>query len=133
LRLARLRKEKGYTKAEVTNYVCAHSDKTYSLKMVSHWEKGDSAPPLEQFLILCELYGVRDIQATFRGIDGEYRNLSRLNRLGKSRIEEYIALLASNPLFSENETFTEVPLRYIRLYDTPVVVGLGNFLDSETY
>ena len=64
---ARLRKEGGHTQAEVADYVSRHSAKPYSAKMVSHWEKGVSAPPLEQFLLLCELYGVKDIQETFRG------------------------------------------------------------------
>ncbi|MDR0936746.1 MAG: hypothetical protein LBM98_08705 [Oscillospiraceae bacterium] len=56
-----------------------------------------------------------------------------MNQLGKSRVEEYIGLLAGNPLFAEFESFTDVPHRYIRLYDTLVAAGLGNFFDSDTY
>ncbi|MDR1065337.1 MAG: helix-turn-helix domain-containing protein [Oscillospiraceae bacterium] len=132
--LARLRKENKRTQAEVADYINRYSDKKYSFKMVSHWEKGNSAPPLEQFLLLCELYGVRDIQSTFRGVDTDFRNLSKLNSLGKSRVEEYIALLRGNPLFSETDSeITTVKPRLIRLYDIPVAAGAGVFLDSDSF
>ncbi len=51
-------------------------------------------PPVEPFLLLCELYGVRDINETFRGTKVEYRGMNKLNPLGVSRAEEYIAMLA---------------------------------------
>jgi len=130
--LARLRKEKGLTQPQVAEYISRFSDKPYSFKMVSHWEKGVSLPPVEQFLLLCELYSVKDIQGAFRHADTEYRNLTKLNTLGKSRVEEYISMLSSNPLFSEAESMVmELPKRYIRLYDVPVAAGTGTFLDSD--
>jgi len=132
--LAMLRKEKGLTQPQVAEYINRFSDKLYSFKMVSHWEKGVSLPPVEQFLLLCELYSVKDIQMAFRGVDTEYRNLTKLNALGKSRVEEYISVLSGNPLFSESESAVmELPKRYIRLYDVPVAAGAGTFLDSDAY
>ena len=132
--LARLRKEKGYTQPEVAEHISKHSSKPYSFKMVSHWEKGVASPPIEQFLLMCELYDVKDIQGTFRGVDTEYRNLAKLNALGKSRVEEYISMLSGNPLFSDSESFVSEPQRrYIRLYDVPVAAGMGTFLDSDAY
>ena len=132
--LAALRKEKGYTQAEVAEHLSRCSDKAYTFKAISHWEKGGASPPVEQFLLLCEFYGVTDIQRTFRGVKTEFRNLSSLNDLGRSRVEEYIAMLSSATLFSNSESEAIRPTRrFIRLYDIPVAAGTGNFLDSESY
>lgn len=131
--LAKLRKEKGATQQEVAEFISKHSDRQYSLKVVSHWETGVSIPPVEQFLLLCEFYRVGDIQKTFRGITPEYRSLAKLNTLGKSRVQEYISMLSTNPLFSEHENDDDKPRRYIRLYDIPVAAGTGSFLDSDAY
>ena len=133
--LARLRKEKGYTQPEVAGYISKRSAKPYSYKMVSHWENEVSSPPVEQFLLMCECYGVKDIQATFRGVDTEFKNLSKLNALGRARAGEYISMLMGNPLFSafESTDGAEAPPRMIRLYDVPVAAGAGMFLDSDAY
>jgi SOS-response transcriptional repressor LexA len=143
--LAKLRRESGLTQAEAAEYISRFSHKPYSYKMVSHWENGTSAPPVEQFLLLCELYGVKDIQATFRGARVEYRGMRNLNALGKSRAEEYVAMLSRNPLFSDFEVSAPsmgsvssgrddiASARSIKLYDIPVAAGTGIFLDSDSY
>jgi SOS-response transcriptional repressor LexA len=132
--LARLRKEKGCTQSEVVDHINRFSGRPYSKKIVSHWENGVSSPSIEQFLLLCELYEVRDIQGTFRGVSATFHDFPKLNALGKSRVEEYITMLSGNPLFSETEsTVAELPRRYIRLYDAPVAAGAGAFLDSDAY
>ena len=133
--LARLRKEKGYTQQDVAEFISRHSEKPYSFKMVSHWENGVCMPPVEQFLLLCELYGVGDIQKTFRGVTPEYSGMAKLNALGKSRAQEYIAMLSGNSLFSESESddYYDKPRRSIKLYDVPVAAGTGSFLDSDSY
>jgi len=139
--LAKLRKENGLTQPAVAEHISSFSNKPYSFQMVSHWENGVSSPPVEQFLLMCELYGVKNIQWTFRGIDTEYSGLSKLNALGKSRVEEYITMLSANPLFSESISSPPAtppashtaPGRHIRLYDVPVAAGSGSFLDSDAY
>ena len=98
--LAKLRKGRGYTQADAADFISGRSAKAYTFKNISHWETGVSMPPVEQFLLLCELYGVSDIQGTFRGLRTELRGLSRLNALGLSRTEEYIAMLSQNPVFT---------------------------------
>jgi len=133
-RLAKLRNEKGLTQTEVADYISSHTDKQLTFRAVSYWEKGASSPSAEQFLLLCDLYGVRDVQSAFRGIDADYRNLARLNDLGKSRVEEYIAMLAGTAMFSEPvDGPDETHRRYIKLYDVSVAAGTGNFLDSDSY
>jgi SOS-response transcriptional repressor LexA len=107
--------------------------------MVSHWEKGVSSPPIEPFLILCELYEVEDIQETFRGAQPSQYSAMKLNKLGLRRVEEYIALLSSNTLYceaQEDETAGKSAnknQKHIRLYDIPVAAGAGIFLDSDSY
>jgi len=133
--LARLRKESGYTQAEVADFISKNCGRQYSYKNISHWETAVSAPAVEQFLLLCELYGVRDILETFRGGKREFRGLPELNDLGKSRVEEYVALLFGNAIFTEAKSEDPLPKqrRIIRLYDAPVAAGAGNFLDSDYY
>ena len=133
-KLANLRKESGYAQPEVANYLNKFSTKQYTHKMVSHWENGVALPPVEQFLLMCELYNVKDIQSTFRGVDTMYTSLSRLNALGRSRVEEYIAMLSVNPIFSESESVVmEQQSRYLRLFDNSAAAGSGSYLDSDTY
>lgn len=133
--LVSLRKECGYTQREAAEFISKRSGKPYSFKMVSHWENGVSLPPVEQFLLLCELYGVNDIQGTFRGLGPEYRGMTKLNALGRSRVEEYIAMLSNNSLFAESnvDDYNGQSRRYIKLYDNPVAAGIGSFLDSDYY
>jgi len=141
--LARLRKEKGLTQAQAAEYLSRHSGKACSYKVMSHWEKGVSSPAVEQFLLLCECYGVSDIQGTFRNAHLVYSDLPRLNALGKSRVEEYISMLLTNPMFTEVEVEAEaeiedegepcvtMPLRSIKLYTISAAAGTGSFLDSD--
>ena len=132
--LAKLRKEKGLTQMEVADFISRHSDKSCSFKLVSHWENKVTAPSVEHFLLMCELYGVKDILRVFRGVETEDHNLTSLNALGKSRVEEYIAMLSGAAMFSEPESgLKEMPQRMIKLYDVAVAAGSGNFLDSDSY
>jgi len=132
--LARLRKDRGLTQTEVADFINKHSGKKYGLANVSSWENG-TMPPIESFLLMCELYGVRDIQEAFRGVKREQHGLEKLNTLGKSRAEEYVAMLAENPLFAEDDSRNDFrPAgRTIKLYEIPVAAGYGEFLDGEEY
>jgi len=133
--LAYLRKGKGHTQSQVAEYISRLSDKPCSFKVVSHWENGVSSPTIQQFLLLCEYYGIEDIQRTFRNINTEFHNFTKLNALGKGRVEEYISILSSNPLFSEPESISHTSLSHkvIKLYDTPVAAGAGTFLDNDSF
>ena len=133
--LSRLRNEKGYTQHEVAEYISRRASKAYSHKMVSHWENGTSLPPVEQFLLMCEYYGVEDIQSTFSGTNKNYPNLPKLNPLGQNRVNEYISLLMREPAFVEPKgiAVSEPRLRYLKLYDAPAAAGTGAFLDSDAF
>lgn len=134
--LARLRKECGFTQTEVAAQLSRNSDRSYGKANISSWENGVALPPIEQFLLLCELYGVNDIQATFRGLETKYKGLAKLNSLGMSRVDEYATMLLDNPLFAEtdnNKSNHARINRYIKLYDIPVSAGLSSYLDSGSY
>ena len=138
-KLSKLRSDKKLTQAQVADYISHSTDKPITFRAVSYWENGTSSPSVEQFLVLCELYNIYDINNVFRGIDtndteGNYRGYSELNELGRSRVEEYIAMLTNNSLFSDSEPeYYGIRQRYMKLYDVSVAAGTGNFLDSDSY
>ena len=133
--LAQLRKEKKYNQYKVADYISRHSKKPYSHVMVSQWENGYSLPPVEQFLLMCELYGVIDIQKTFRGVDIDIPDYYKLNSHGKSRANEYISMLTQNPAFCDDTSsiVSEPITRCLRLYDLHTAAGTGNYLDSDSF
>ena len=133
--LARLRKENGYMQSQVADFLNEHSGSNYKNSAVSSWETGAAQPSNEHFLLLCELYGVTDIQKTFRGKVFQNRDFEKLNKSGKNRVQEYIAMLVGNPLFVEVAENDEdiIETRIIKLYDTPVAAGTGSFLDGDSY
>ena len=58
--LARLRREKGYTQAELGEKI------NYSDKSVSKWERGEGVPDLQVMIALSDLYGVSIDEMTGR-------------------------------------------------------------------
>lgn len=128
--LRKLRKERGLSQAQAAQFLTGHGA-SVTQKAVSRWECGASQPNIEQFLLLCELYEVRDVLAAFLG----WQQLGdSLNALGKKRLREYIRLLEADEEFSSAVRECPVQLtRAIPLYDLPVSAGTGQFLDSESY
>jgi len=133
--MARLRKESELTQAEVADYINGRSTggRMCTFKNVSHWERSVSQPSIEQFLLLCELYGVHDIQETFRSVKPGFLPWSKLNSLGHSRVQEYVSMLSANPLFCEPDDETAPRRGAIKLYDIPAAAGVGVLLDSDYY
>ena len=131
--LAGLRNAKKLTQAEVADYVSRHTGRPITFRAVSYWETGASSPSTEQFFAICDLYEISDINAVFRGIAGSEQNQSKLNELGRSRVEEYTAMLLNNSLFYDGEPEYSGRQQYIKLYDVSVAAGMGNFIDSDSY
>ena len=133
--LAKLRKEKKYNQYKVADYLSRHAKKPYSHVMVSQWENGYALPPVEQFLLMCELYDVVDIQKTFRGVNTNIPGYNKLNSLGQKRADEYISVLAENPKFNNDADFivNEPKRKYIKRFDLPATAGTGNYLDNYSY
>ena len=131
--LSRLRKSQRMTQSSVAEFLSKRARKNYTFKTISQWETGVSEPSVEAFLLLCELYEVRDIQQEF-GMSGTKRSVSEtvraLNTLGSERLGEYTRLLLRDPKFCE---LPKEKTRVIRLYDLPVSAGHGVFLDGADY
>ncbi len=127
--LAALRRERGLSQGEAAAYL-TDSGCPCTQKSLSKWERGVNLPNAEQLLLLCRLYGVRDVLRAFFGMED---SLSGLNPLGRRRVEEYIRLLAADPAFAAQEAPVRKPGRVVPLYDLPVSAGTGQFLDSSDY
>ncbi len=128
--LKRLRRDMELSQAETAEFLTSRGCPC-TQKSVSKWELGDTSPNAAQFLLLCELYRVRDVLETFLGLPAES---GRLNALGRQRVSEYIKLLELSREFADTprqevRRFT----RTIPLYDLPVSAGTGQFLDSDRY
>lgn len=128
--LSGLRREKGFTQPDVASYLSAHGCSVTN-KAVSKWEQGATMPDAEQFILLCELYGVRDVLKVFRK---KADVLDKLNSYGHRRLEEYARLLAlSDEFLREPINRQSRATRALPLYDLPVSAGTGLFLDSSHY
>jgi len=129
-KLAELRREKGLSQARVAAFLTARGVEL-TQRAVSKWERGGTQPNAEQFLLLCELYGVRDVLQTFRDLPGRQ---SALNARGRERLAEYARLLEGSGEFSDAAPRALPRLaRTIPLYELPVSAGTGQFVDSEDY
>ena len=128
--LQAIRKDRGITQTKVAEFLTERGVEV-TQRAVSKWERGDTQPNTEQFLLLCELYDIRDALSTFKGQPGIF---DTLNMNGKNRVKEYIRLLESDEAFSTNaRKFPDSRIRTLPLYELPVSAGTGQFLDSDSY
>ena len=127
--LAGLRREAGLSQGAAAAYL-TDSGCPCTQKSISKWERGVNLPNAQQLLLLCRLYGVRDVLHRFLGMEDA---LSGLNALGRRRVEEYIRLLKGDAAFGEEVPEARKPGRVIPLYDLPVSAGTGQFLDSSDH
>lgn len=129
--LVKLRQESGLLQSQVAEYL-AGQGVAASQRSISNWECGRTQPNADQFLLLCELYGIRDVQEIFLGLPS---SSAALNARGRHRVEEYIRLLRADGEFSDSAAVPRRPraARSIPLYDLPVSAGTGHFLDRDDY
>ena len=77
-RLAELRRQQGWTQGEVALRL---TEQGWPVKTqaVSKWEKDTTLPNAAEFLVLCKLYRVTDVQRTFMQPEhGEERKIRSL-------------------------------------------------------
>lgn len=128
--LKQLRRDSELSQIQVAEFMTAHGCEV-TQRAVSKWERGDTQPNAEQFMLLCELYQVRDVLETFRGKVGL---LGALNPQGRQRALEYIRLLEGSIAFAkESRVRPQKRARMIPLYDMPASAGTGQFLDNTAY
>ncbi|MBR4435909.1 MAG: helix-turn-helix domain-containing protein [Clostridia bacterium] len=135
-KLAVLRAEKKLKQKQIAEAISRDCERwgksTITDRAVSKWENGDSLPDAIQFISLCRILGITDVLKTFRGIESGSDPFAGLNKLGRERANEYIAMLNENAYFSHR--VREVKrIRQIPLYDLPASAGTGVFLDGDAY
>ena len=136
-KLAELRKQKRMTQKEMAERISREGERLFGReaitdRAVSKWETGASLPDAQQFLSICSILEVADALHTFRGIASAGDPFAGLNKLGRERAAEYVAMLGDNPHFSLKEP-KPMPVRQIPLYDLPASAGTGVFLDGSSY
>ncbi len=129
--LKALRSEHGFTQTRIAEYFSKNGMKISS-KLVSSWETGRNTPDAMQLLMLCRMYGVRDVLSVFLGLAPETA-MDRLNRAGRERALEYVEMLAQNRNYTNHPILLETRKRQLPLYDISVSAGTGQFLDSDSY
>lgn len=128
--ITRRRKELDMNQADIARRMSAMGFAVTN-QAVSKWENELTTPSAKQFLALCEILGISDIQGEFS--EGRQGLLRGLDRTGRQKIEEYIQLLRESGRYSIKKVIPMAKIRTLPLYTIPVSAGTGQFLDSDEY
>jgi len=128
--LAELRKAKKFMQKDVAQKMAIYG---YQVRpnTIYNWEKEYSQPCIQQFLALCDIYGVDDILWRFTG--KQTGILAGLNQEGRDKAKQQVELLYQIDKFRDDHMEVNEPQRMYRLYDIPVSAGTGNFLDDSGF
>ena len=130
--LARQREQLGLSQKELAKKL-SDAGVNVTNQAVSKWENGSTQPNASQFLTLCRVLEISNIEETFLGIRTE-SPFSRLSTEGRRKANEYIDLLLRSGLYSAVPTIVKpINIRTLPLYQIPVSAGTGQFLDSDNY
>lgn len=130
-RIKKARTDARLTQADVSKFFSrlGYSVKPYA---ISSWETGKHKPDLEQFAVLCKAYKADPMYLlTGKNFHNQESLLDGLNKKGRTHALNYLNLLKSDPVFTEEPEIRQ--FRTIRLYDLPVSAGTGMYLDSDNY
>ena len=130
--LARARKAKHLTQKDVSSLLKERYGMDVKSGSISHWEKEEAVPNARQFLLLCELYQVQNINETF-GVFDQANPLSRLNSEGMEKVYEYAALLLQSELYQKQAAQIIPFSRQIPRFYIAASAGTGQYLDSDAY
>lgn len=128
--ITRRRKELDMNQADIARRMSAMGFAVTN-QAVSKWENELTTPSAKQFLALCEILGISDIQGEFS--EGRQGLLRGIDRTGRQKIEEYIQLLRESGRYSIKKVIPMAKIRTLPLYTIPVSAGTGQFLDSDEY
>ena len=99
---------------------------------ISHWEKEETVPNARQFLYLCEIYRIQNINETF-GVFDQANPLSHLNETGMEKVYEYAGLLLQNDLYKRPVAKIIPITRQLPRFYIAASAGTGQYLDSDAY
>ncbi len=130
--LRTLRKQLDYNQSQVSNMMAA-MDTPATKQSISRWEQGVNLPNAKQFLSLCKIYHVTDVNAAFELGHLPHIGSTLLNREGREKVEAYAQDLIASGRYTIHANVIAFPKRRIAVYDMPVSAGNGHFLDSSIY
>ena len=129
--LAKCRKDMHMTQKEVSEELKSRYGMDVTVSQLSHWEKETSQFTAKQFLALCSVYQITNMNETF-GIYEFGNPIALLNEKGKAKVYEYAEFIVQSGRYLKN-TKPARPLRKIRKFHLRASAGTGQYLDSDAY
>ena len=96
--LAGKRKSLKYKQADVVKMLKERFGIESSVHAISHWEKDASMPSAKQFLALCEIYQIGNMNEVFHVYTGN-SPIFLLNDEGREKVYEYASILVKSGLY----------------------------------
>lgn len=128
--LASLRKSKKLLQDDVVRLM-DEREVPVTRSTYSRWENNQAMPQADQFLSLCQIFGVRDVLGTFAMTP---RVEDPLTEEGRSKVAEFERILIASNMFAPIAKVIPFQRRQRRVYDeNPVSAGTGQFLDTPNY
>ena len=107
-----------------------------SFKTISGWEKGLTEPSIAAFVETCRILEIPDIYEILYG-ENPFDISTKLNTEGQEKLNEFAQLLISSHKYDKHaeEPISIVPMvaRRLKIFDTRVSAGTGNFLAGDSY
>lgn len=130
-KIAALRKGKMLKQSDVADKMAALGCSVNPTK-VSKWETDYTEPSVREFLALCHVLDVKDMQWEFAGRHTGL--LAGFNNAGRKKARELLDLLFKIEEYRDDpqETVYSKP-RLLPLYDIAVSAGTGNFLEEGNF
>ncbi len=131
-KLCSLRKSSGLSQKQLAELLNQRGVKVTN-QAVSKWESGASLPNAQQFLIICDIIGVKDIGGSFLGKSSEL--FAGLNDAGKQLIIEYSGFLRDSGMYDNLDAPAPrgTKIRSLPVYDIEAASGTGRLLDLPEY
>lgn len=118
--LKKLRSNAGLSQKEEADLLRAHGVPVNNAH-ISRWENGSNNPSIEQFIGICNVYGIRNVHDVFG--EGELLGLDKgLNKDGVRRLQEYREILLRHPDYAAVPVDTQ-DLQSVRSEEEAVSAG----------
>jgi repressor LexA len=145
--LSTYRKKAGLTQPQLAEELRKNGIEI-GFRSISTWEKNVCEPSVTVFLNICKILNIPDVMEAYFG-ENTSNPLNNLNEAGHKKVTEYVSLLEGfkdgaylkdrSAIYEceEKDSTAIVDFyaisKFIRIYDTRVSAGTGNFLDGEGY
>lgn len=125
------RRSMGLSQVELAKQMTLAGSKT-TQKSISKWETGMNEPSVTDFLLVCKLLDVEDIYMEYFGVN-PHNPMTSLSEAGIAKVKDYVELLLATGLYNKKLADVTPIRRQLKVYDTPVSAGVGNFLEDSEF